>query len=269
MEVLNELALCSGIGGISLGFERAGLAHAVCHVEWDAYAAGILIKNMGEGHLSPTPVSDDIHTFDGLPWRDTVDLITAGYPCQPFSIAGKRRGTSDPRHLWPEIARIIGEVGPRFVLLENVPGHLSMGFNAVLGTLTTLGFNARWFTLSAAEVGASHKRERLFCWAWSMDADTDRTRLEGGIGRTERGCVETDKLATQPFPRSEDELPIPRTYGSGHGLSNLVDRLRCLGNAVVPQVAEHIGRCIIESLSVSPQSLPRSSSRNREQKQAK
>jgi len=116
------LSLCAGVGGLELGLKLAiPGARTVCYVERDSYAAATLVARMADQALDPAIVWDDIATFDGRPWRGRVDLVTAGFPCQPASLAGRRRGTADDRWLWPDIVRIIGEVRPQYVFLENVP----------------------------------------------------------------------------------------------------------------------------------------------------
>ena len=164
---MNVLSLCAGVGGLDLGVELAtgGDARTVCYVEREAHAAAVLVARMEEALLAPAAVWCDLTTFDGTEWRGVVDLVVAGYPCQPFSTAGKRAGTDDPRHLWPHVARIIRECGAGLVLLENVPGHLSLGFDAVCGDLQGMGYRVAAGVFSAAEVGASHRRERLFIMA--------------------------------------------------------------------------------------------------------
>ncbi len=135
------------------------------HVERETYAAATLVARMEDASLDQAVVWDDVATFDGRPWRGAVDIVTAGYPCQPFSVAGKRRGTDDPRHLWPHVARIIGEVEPPFVFLENVAHHLRLGFPEVASGLVGMGYRFAAGLFTAAEVGAPHKRERLFILA--------------------------------------------------------------------------------------------------------
>jgi DNA (cytosine-5)-methyltransferase 1 len=163
---IDNLSLCSGGAGLDLGLELAlGGVHTVCWVEWEAFAIEYLAAAMQADCLAQAPIWTDLRTFDGRPWRGTVDCVTAGYPCQPFSIAGKRRGQNDPRHLWPHVHRIIGEVEPSLVFLENVPGHLSLGFGEVAEDLESLGYQVAAGLFSAEEVGASHKRERLFILA--------------------------------------------------------------------------------------------------------
>jgi DNA (cytosine-5)-methyltransferase 1 len=188
---VNGLALCSGIAGLELGINRAlaGDLRSVCFVERDSYAASTLVARMEDSALDRAPVFDDLKSFDGTAWRGTVDLISAGYPCQPFSQAGARKGADDPRHLWPEVARIICEVGPRYICLENVRGHLSLGFDRVLGELADLGFDAEWEIVAASEVGAPHRRQRLFVLAYATNDNgwSGECREEEGIGQAELG----------------------------------------------------------------------------------
>jgi len=160
------LSLCSGAGGLDLGLAIAIPGYrAVGHVERETFAAATLVARMEDTSLDQAIVWDDVGTFDGRPWRGAVDIVTAGYPCQPFSVAGKRRGADDPRHLWPHVARIIGEIKPPFVFLENVAHHLRLGFPEVASGLVGLGYRLAAGLFTAAEVGAPHKRERLFILA--------------------------------------------------------------------------------------------------------
>lgn len=179
--VLRALHLCSGYGGFGLALR--GVARTVAHVERDAYAAATLVARMEEQALDQAPIWADLLTFDALPWRGSVDIVTAGFPCQPFSQAGKRLGTSDDRWLWPAIARIIADVEPRYVFLENVPGVVRAGLPHVLGDLAALGFDAEWGLLAASDVGAPHRRQRF----WLL-ADSDRER-RGGVGVPQRSQV--------------------------------------------------------------------------------
>ena len=173
------LSLCSGAGGLDLGLTIAIPGYrTVGHVERETYAAATLVARMEDASLDCSPVWDDVGTFDGRPWRGAVDIVTAGYPCQPFSVAGKRRGAADPRHLWPHVARIIGEVEPPFVFLENVAHHLRLGFPEVASGLVCMGYRLAAGLFTAAEVGAPHKRERLFILAIREGDDlADPTRL--------------------------------------------------------------------------------------------
>lgn len=178
----NILSLCSGYGGLDLGVDLAtgGASRVVCHVEREVFAAAILASRMAEASIPASPIWSDLRTFDGTAWRGAVDLVTGGYPCQPFSQAGKRLGDRDERHLWPDIARIIAEVEPGVVFLENVPGHLSLGFDAVCDDLHGMGFRVAAGLFSASEVGAPHRRERLFILGIVADGDGGRRE---GVGR--------------------------------------------------------------------------------------
>ena len=164
LPTINTLSICSGVGGLDLGLELAtsGAARPVCFVEREAFPASILAARMEEKALAPAPIWSDLRTFDGKPWRGVVDLVVGGYPCQPFSSAGKRLGEDDSRHLWPEIRRITKEIEPRFVFFENVAGHLTLGLSDVLRDLQEMGFRCSAGLFTAEEVGAPHRRERLF-----------------------------------------------------------------------------------------------------------
>ncbi|OYW43138.1 MAG: DNA methyltransferase [Rhodobacterales bacterium 12-64-8] len=160
------LSLCSGAGGLDLGLHLALPGYrTVGYVERETYAAAILVARMEDASLDQAVVWDDIGTFDGRPLRGAVDFLSAGYPCQPFSVAGRRLGSEDPRHLWPHVARIISEVEPPFVFLENVAHHLRLGFPEVAAGLVSMGYKLAAGLFTAAEVGAPHRRERLFILA--------------------------------------------------------------------------------------------------------
>ncbi len=167
------LSLCSGVGGLDLGLKLAlGERYTtVGYVERDAYCEAVLVARMEDKALDQASIWNHLETFDGKRWRGRVDLISAGFPCQPASAAGQRKGRADDRWLWPDIARIIRDVGPRFVFLENVRGLLSVddghAFGEVLGDLADLGFDAEWGCFRASDVGASHRRERVFVLAYA------------------------------------------------------------------------------------------------------
>lgn len=166
---INILSLCSGVGGLELGLHLAlgERARTVCYVEREAYAASDLVARMEDSSLDQAPIWDDLLTFDGSPWRGSVDIVSAGFPCQPWSHAGKRAGTDDSRWLWPAVLRIIMDVEPGIVFLENVPGLVTgHGLEHVLSDLAEAGFDAEWDHFSAAETGASHRRERVFVLAY-------------------------------------------------------------------------------------------------------
>lgn len=147
-----------------------GIARTVAHVERDAYAAATLVARMEAQELDQAPVWSDLCTFDAAAWRGRVALVTAGFPCQPFSSAGRKLGIDDDRWLWPEIARIIRDMEPDYVFLENVPGVVRAGLAHVLGDLADLGFDAEWGLLAASAVGAPHRRERFWLVAHRQGA---------------------------------------------------------------------------------------------------
>ena len=158
------LSLFTGVGGGELAAQHILGWRTVCYVEWDDYCQRVLQARIADGVLHDAPIWDDVRSFDGRPWRGCVDIVTAGFPCPAFSVAGKQRAGDDPRNMWPDTARIIREVRPRRVLLENVPGLLgSHGyFGQVLGDLAACGYDARWDCVSASTVGANHQRDRLW-----------------------------------------------------------------------------------------------------------
>jgi len=159
---MNELALFAGAGGGILGGKLLGW-RTVCAVEWEPYPASVLMQRQHDGILAPFPIWDDVRTFDGLPWRGVVDVVSGGFPCQDISAAGKGAGIDGERSgLWREMARIIGEVQPRFVFVENSPLLVGRGLTRVLCDLAEMGFDARWGVVGASDVGAPHRRER--CW---------------------------------------------------------------------------------------------------------
>ncbi|WP_296763746.1 DNA cytosine methyltransferase [Sediminimonas sp.] len=140
--------------------------HTRCWVEWEEHPRNTIIAGQRAGYFTPAPIWDDVTTFDGRPFRGAIDTILAGYPCQPFSAAGQRRGDTDERHLWPEVARIIREVDPEWVFLENVAGHVSLGLETVLRGLWGMGRTPAAGIFSAGETGAPHERQRVFIVAY-------------------------------------------------------------------------------------------------------
>ena len=152
----------------------------VCAVERDAYAAQVLAQRQNDGAIRPFPIWSDVCTFDGRPWRGLVDVVSGGFPCQDVSVAGKGAGIEGERSgMWTHMARIIGEVRPRFAFVENSPALLTRGLGRVLGDLAALGYDCQWTVLGAADVGAPHQRDRF----WLVGADTLRDRCEADHGR--------------------------------------------------------------------------------------
>lgn len=166
-EDLRELALFAGAGGGILGGHLLGW-RTVCAVEWEPYAASVLAARQNDGLLPPFPIWDDVQTFDGRPWRGCVDVVSGGFPCQDISVAGKGAGIDGKRSgMWGHMARIVGEVRPRFVFVENSPALLTRGLGRVLGDLAALGYDCRWTVLGAADVGAPHQRNRFWLVAYA------------------------------------------------------------------------------------------------------
>ena len=177
-ELPTVLSFCSGYGGIERGLDLAGFKHrTVAYVEIEAYAIANLANKMEAGKLLPAPIWSNLKTLPVQPFRDKVDLITGGYPCQPFSAAGKRLGEEDPRHLWPYIRRHIEAIRPVRCFFENVEGHISLGLREVISDLESLGYKVAWGIFSAREVGAPHQRKRVYILAHSISAGA------GNIGR--------------------------------------------------------------------------------------
>ncbi|WP_456322246.1 DNA cytosine methyltransferase [Hydrogenimonas sp.] len=175
---MNELALFAGAGGGILGGKQLGW-RTICAVEYDEYARNVLVARQNDGSLKPFPIWDDVQTFDGRPWRGVVDVVSGGFPCQDISIAGKGVGIDGERSgLWSEMARIVGEVRPRFVWVENSPMLIRRGLTRVIGDLTQMGYDCRWGVVGADDAGAPHKRKRI----WIL-AHATGERLQGGFWR--------------------------------------------------------------------------------------
>ena len=231
---LNVLDLFSGIGGFSLGLERSGMTTAA-FCEIDLFCRSVLAR-----HWPTVPVYSDNHelsarrlSHDRIP---SIDLICGGYPCQPFSIAGKQRGENDPRHLWPQMYRLVRELRPRWVVCENVLGHVELGLDAVLDDLDALGYTCTTFVVPACAVGAPHRRDRV----WIVAHATGLGLAGQGLGA--QGRQSAPVLSHYSVWR---ELPAPFTCGDDDGIPCRVERTRALGNAVVPQIPELIGRAIM------------------------
>jgi DNA (cytosine-5)-methyltransferase 1 len=221
---LRELALFAGAGGGILGGHLLGW-RTVCAVEHDAYAASVLIARQNDGSLPPFPIWDDVCTFDGRPWRGRVDVVAGGFPCQDISSAGKGAGIDGQRSgLWREMARIVGEVRPRYVFVENSPMLVRRGLAVVLGDLAALGYDARWGVLGAHDVGAPHKRDRIWIVA---DADKQRAQVSAA-------GEQPTKQVPERASWWETEPGVDRVVD---GVARRLDRLRCIGNGQVPAVA--------------------------------
>ena len=204
---MNELALFAGAGGGILGGHLLGW-RTVCAVEWDAYAASVLVQRQNDGCLPPFPIWDDVQTFDGRPWRGCVDVVSGGFPCQDISAAGKGAGIDGERSgMWKHMARIINEVRPREgVFIENSPMlAVGRGLGTVLCDLAEMGYDARWGIVGAHHVAAPHKRDRI--WIWAV-ADSNKSGLEGGIGprgSEEEGETSRTKRSSESLADSNSE----------------------------------------------------------------
>ena len=313
---MKVLDLFSGIGGFALGLERAGM-ETVAFCEYDKKARLVLKK-----HWPDVPMYNDVRTLTGEQLEKDgitdIGLICGGYPCQPFSVAGKREGHADDRHLWPEFFRLIKEIRPTWVIAENVAGHINMGLDSVLADLESEGYQCQTFLIPACAVGAFHRRGRVWIIAnsdssisgnqWQdemldhrqMDkrktfsvnngntrivghseklqrdggsvyrkhskkdngesggtgrpiSDVADTMHQGLQGRKETGNTESSRKGREELPTRCGErsqpgnwLPEPSVGRVANGVPRRVDRLKQLGNAVVPQIPEVIGRFIME-----------------------
>ncbi len=170
---LKGMSLFAGMAGFDLGMKLAlgDRYRSVCYVEIDPYCQRVLEVRMREGYLDPGPIWDDIRTFDGNPWRGYVDIVLGGFPCQDISAAGKGAGILEGNRsgLWFEMARVIGEIRPRYVLLENVSAILVRGADIVCGDLAEMGYDCQWGIVGARDVGAPHRRDRWWCLAYPSD----------------------------------------------------------------------------------------------------
>jgi len=184
-ELPTVISFCSGYGGIERGLDLAGVEHRViAYVEIEAFAIANLVNKMESGQLPPAPIYTDIKTFPSEIFRGKVSILTGGYPCQPFSAAGKRLGADDPRHLWPHIRRHIEAIRPARCFFENVEGHISLGLREVISDLESLGYKTTWGIFSAREVGAPHQRKRVY-----ILADTDHARQQSSKGSVQEPSV--------------------------------------------------------------------------------
>jgi DNA (cytosine-5)-methyltransferase 1 len=245
---VNVISLFSGIGGLDLGLQRAGMT-IVGQVEIDPWCRSILQK-----HWPEVPRHDDVRT--AAEWwgdRPAPGLVCGGFPCQPVSVAGLKRAQEDPRWLWPPMAAFIGAVRPDWLLIENVPGLRKLGLADVLRDLHRLGYRTRPGYISACEMGATHPRKRLLTMAHAASVRCGQGRPRGpDLDAPSRTSEQAPVLAHTNRVRPDlagrgwwdTEPGVDRM---AHGIPHRVDRLRGLGNAVVPQVAEHIGRLIMEA----------------------
>jgi len=249
------LDLFAGIGGFSLAAHWAGW-ETVAFCERDKFCQQVLRKNFGKN----IEIYDDITTFDATPFRGTADVISGGFPCQPYSQAGLRKGTDDDRHLWPEMLRVIGEVRPRYVVGENVLGLVNWGgglvFEQVQSDLEAQGFEVIPFLLPACAVNAPQLRNRVWFVAHNHEVEQKPMGI-GGTPHESQWETQVRREDWQLFDlvgdgtvftgwrnSGRDGDPEPLVCRDSNGLSGWMDRLDALGNSVVPQVAYQIFRTI-------------------------
>lgn len=242
---MKHLDLFSGIGGFALAAQWAGI-ETVAFCEIDDFACKVLNKN-----FPCIPVHRDIRELDGSLYAG-IDLITGGYPCQPFSTAGKRKGADDPRHLWPEMFRVIQQARPTWVVCENVAGHITMGLDAVLSDMESLGYAGQAVVIPACAKDAPHERKRV--WIIFNSNSVDAIGVERPSGEDfqtkERETSQGEQERDDRFVKLEPRAITPRgtSYAGAlrilDGIPDRVDRNKALGNAIVPQVAYEILRCI-------------------------
>jgi len=236
---MNELALFAGAGGGILGGKLLGW-RTVCAVEWEAYPASVLCARQNDGFLPPFPIWDDVQTFDGKPWRGIVDVVSGGFPCQDISAAGKGAGIDGERSgMWGEMARIICEVRPRYVFVENSPMLTSRGLGRVLGDLASMGFDARWGMLGCSDVGGFHSRKRI----WIKATHTSEIRRIRTTNEVKSNSCEKVKIWSESefdaiLANQKQEYEITSDdQRMGDGMAYGMDRFSAIGNGQVPQVA--------------------------------
>jgi len=275
---MNVLDLFSGIGGFSLGLERAGMK-TVAFCEVDKKCQEVLRK-----HWKDVPIFDDVTTLKGTDIDGTVDVICGGFPCQDISLAGKGAGLEGERSgLWWEFHRLIKEIKPKWAIIENVSALRNRGLDQVLRSLNEIGYDAEWHCITAASIGAPHRRDRIWIVAYPRDSsrwdgisgsigrDGER-ELEESIRSSETASITGSSEASETISNSNSEglegqwkvssriskelkdpsyscwwATEPDVGRVAHGIPNRVDRLKQLGNAVVPQIPELIGRAICQA----------------------
>ena len=220
---MNELHLFAGAGGGILGGILLGHT-TVCAVEIEPYCRKVLLQRQRDGILPKFPIWDDVKTFDGKPWRGKVDVVCGGFPCQDISSAGNGDGLDGARSgLWKEMRRVVCEVRPQFVFVENSPMLTIRGLGQVLGDLAAMGYDVAWGVFSAADAGARHKRERIWLLGYAglprLEGREEWARAWSGVPKTIWGPTASEFL------------------GRIDGMANFVERIKAVGNGQVPRVA--------------------------------
>ena len=273
---LKHLDLFSGIGGFSLGLEATGGFETVAFCDYDSYCQKILRK-----HWPWVTIYDDIkelnHEKLNSNGHTKIDIITGGYPCQPFSVAGRQQGEKDPRHVWPEYFRLIKELRPTWIIGENVSGHVKLGLDTVLENLESEGYSARTFSISASSIGANHQRERIWIVAnsgcsWGSGSEFQR-KNENEIKKENANQFERSSSSSQSNMVYSDSERLEKWESIGenfsqeyqtligadwwsiepdvgrvaNGVPKRVDRLKSLGNSLVPHIPYYIGMSILQN----------------------
>jgi DNA (cytosine-5)-methyltransferase 1 len=277
---MNELALFAGAGGGILGGHLLGW-RTVCAVEWEAYPASVLCARQNDGLLPSFPIWDDVQTFDGKPWQGIVDVVSGGFPCQDISAAGNGAGITGQRSsMWKHMARIVCEVRPKFVFVENSPMLTSRGLGVVLGDLAEMGFDAEWGVLGAANVGAPHLRERIWICAKQREFlshsqyngsrwwEQLKESFEEKNGNVANSSLSRLKARNKSSSRPKQYILEKQPWGSGdeqrktkydwplepnmgrvvNGVAARVDRLKAIGNGQVSRVASTAWKLLNERL---------------------
>jgi DNA (cytosine-5)-methyltransferase 1 len=267
---MNELALFAGAGGGILGGKLLGW-RTVCAVEWEAYPASVLCARQNDGLLESFPIWDDVQTFDGKPWRGIVDVISGGFPCQDISAAGKGAGIDGERSgMWKEMARIIREVRPKFVFVENSPMLVHRGLGTVLGDLAQLGFDAEWGVLGASDIGAKHHRKRIWIVArqreilphsqyngdrwWKQLTQSIEETQGSNMANTDHSIRGGERRRFRCSQKRSQEWDLHSIFNQSEpvrmvdGMASRVDRLKAVGNGQVPQVAGIAWELLMERL---------------------
>jgi len=266
---MNELALFAGAGGGILGGKLLGW-RTVCAVEWEQYPACVLAARQNDGLLESFPIWDDVQTFNGTSWRGIVDVVSGGFPCQDISAAGKGAGIDGKQSgMWKEMARIVHEVRPRFVFVENSPMLTHRGLGTVLGDLAKLGFDAEWGVLGASDIGAKHHRKRIWIvarqrkvFSHTNNRQFGRQQQQESNGQKGSNMANTDNSfgggqcwgirSAQKRHQEWDLHTIfnqPEPVRMVDGVAARVDRLKAIGNGQVPQVAAIAWELLTERLN--------------------
>ena len=243
-------SLCTGYGGLDVAVEAYFNAETIWCAEYDKHASKVIEERFGYVNYK------DIKTikWDEVP---AVEILTAGYPCQPFSVAGNRKGEDDARHIWPYIKDAIRTIRPRWVIMENVKGHLSLGFGKVLSDLASIGYDARWEIVRAAEVGAPHHRRRLFIVAYPSHGSST---YDGQVQELGRGFTPCFDMHLQDPPQELDQGRVSAQFveymmGLPAGWVTDIEvpknqHYKILGNGVVPQQAYQALKTICDPIHI-------------------